>query len=234
MVWNGIQFAGGVSIPEIVSFQDEEPWLHRIVPDVVPALDVIHAVPTLPVGKAAVSEETASGLRIRCDKQGGILEIVDPRMFRPGREMFCRALSATAISLGGASAVDLDLPARSCRFHFEPDRFDEAELARRVALAIEAATVAVQLEASGFVEGRINGALQEPATTHRGTGRAAGHDRFGSLPLPGFGRRLADGRYCGTDPAGHPLGAFPPVVGPLLHAILDHVPALARWYAQAQ
>ncbi|MGZ3356964.1 MAG: hypothetical protein ACXVBO_19190, partial [Isosphaeraceae bacterium] len=186
MVWNGIQFAGGVSIPEIVSFQDEEPWLHRIVPDVVPALDVIHAVPTLPVGKAAVSEETASGLRIRCDKQGGILEIVDPRMFRPARKMFCRALSATAISLGGASAVDLDLPARSCRFHFEPDRFDEAELARRVALAIEAATVAVQLEASGFVEGPINGVLQEPATSIGGRQElpaTTGSDRCRCLAL---------------------------------------------------
>ena len=188
MVWNGIQFAGGVSIPEIVSFQDEEPWLHRIVPDVVPALDVIHAVPTLPVGKAAVSEETASGLRIRCDKQGGILEIVDPRMFRPARKMFCRALSATAISLGGASAVDLDLPARSCRFHFEPDRFDEAELARRVALAIEAATVAVQLEASGFVEGRTNGVLQEPATSIGGRQElpaTTGSDRCRCLALGG-------------------------------------------------
>ncbi|MGC1720060.1 MAG: DUF454 family protein, partial [Isosphaeraceae bacterium] len=188
MVWNGIQFAGGVSIPEIVSFQDEEPWLHRIVPDVVPAPDVSHAVPTLPAGKAAVSEETASGLRIRCDKQGGILEIVDPRMFRPGREMFCRALSATAISLGGASDIDLDLPARSCRFHFEPDRFDEAELARRVALAIEAATVAVQLEASGFVDGRSNSALREPATSIGGREElpvTTGSDRYRCLALGG-------------------------------------------------
>src|SRR5208282_2005804 len=110
MIWNGIQFADGVSIPEIVSFQDEGPWLHRIVPDVVAAPDVIHAVPTLPAGKAAIREETASGLKIRCDKQGGILEIVDPRMFRPASETFCRGLSATAISLGGASGVDLDLP----------------------------------------------------------------------------------------------------------------------------
>jgi len=164
MVWNDVQFAGGVSILEMVSFE-EEPWLHGTVPDVVPVPDVIHAVPTLPAGKAAVFEETASGLKIRCDKQRGILEIVDPRMFRPGRETFCRVLSDSAISLSGASGVDLDLPANSCRFHFEPDRFDEAELARRVSLAIKAATMAVQLEASGFVDGRINSALQEPAIT---------------------------------------------------------------------
>ena len=171
MVWNDVQFAGGVSIPEVASFEEEEPWLYRIVPDVVPALDVIHEVPTLPAGKAAVPEETASGLRIHCDKQGGILEIVDPRMFRPGRETFCRALSAAAISLGGASGVDLDLPAHSCRFHFEPDRFDEAELARRVALAIEAATMAVQLEASGFVDGRIT-ALYRSLRSPSGDGKS--------------------------------------------------------------
>jgi uncharacterized protein len=188
MTWNGIQFADGVSIPEIVSFEQEEPWLHRIVPDVVPAPDVIHEVPTSPAGKSAVSEETASGLKIRCDKQGGILEIVDPRMFRPGRETFCRAVSVTAISLGGASSVDLDLPARSCRFHFEPDRFDEAELARRVSLAIEAATMAVQLEASGFVDGRITSVLQEPATTGGGQEKlpvATGSDRCRCMALGG-------------------------------------------------
>jgi len=168
MVWNDVQFAGGVSILEMVSFEEEEPWLHGIVPDVVPVPDVIHAVPTLPAGKAAIFEETASGLRIHCDKQGGILEIVDPRMFRPGRETFCRVLSDSVISLSGVSGVDLDLPANSCRFHFEPDRFDEAELARRVSLAIEAATMAVQLEASGFVDGRITSALQEPAITSGG------------------------------------------------------------------
>ena len=95
----------------------------------------------------------------------GILEIVDPRMFRPGQEMFCRALRDSAISLGGASGVDLDLPAHLCRFHFEPDRFDEAELARRIALAIEAATLALRLESSGFVDGRINRTLQEPVTS---------------------------------------------------------------------
>ena len=234
MIWNGIQFADGVSIPGIVSFQDEEPWLRRIVPDVVPAPDVIHAVPTLPAGKAAIHEETASGLKIRCDKQGGILEIVDPRMFRPGSETFCRGLSATAISLGGASGVDLDLPARSCRFHFEPDRFDEAELARRVSLAIEAATMAAQLEASGFVGWADHERFTGACDHQRGTGRAAGHDRLGSLPPHGSGWWLADGRHCGTGPAGHPRGAFPPVLGPLFHAILDHVPSLARWYAQAQ
>jgi len=165
MVWNDVQFAGGVSILDMVRFEEKEPWLHRIVPDVVPALNVIHEIPTLPAGKAAVLEEPASGLKIRCDKQRGILEVVDPRMFRPGRETFCRVLSDSAISLSGASSVDLELQAHLYRFHFEPDRFDEAELARRVALAIEAATMAVQLEASGFVDGRINSALQGPAIT---------------------------------------------------------------------
>jgi len=65
-------------------------------------------------------------------------------MFRPERETFCLVLSDSAICLGGASGVDLELQAHLCRLHFEPDRFDEVELARRVALAIEAATMTVQ------------------------------------------------------------------------------------------
>ena len=188
MVWNDVQFAGGVSIPEMVSFEEEEPWLYRIVPDVVPAPDVIHSVPALPAGKAAVFEDTASGLKIRCDRQRGILEIVDPRMFRPGTETFCRVLSASAVSLSSASSVDLELSAHLCRFHFEPDRFDEAELARRVSLAIEAATMAVQLEASGFVDGRITSALQEPAITSGGRDElpvTTGSDRCCCMALGG-------------------------------------------------
>jgi uncharacterized protein len=166
MVWNNVQFACGVSIPEIVSFGEEEPWLHQIVPEVVPALNVVDAVPTSLAEKIRVDERAASGLKIRCDKQGGILEIVDPRMFRPGQEKFCRALSDSAIRLGGASGVDLNLPAHLCRIHFEPSRFDEPELARRVALAIEAATRAVQLEDSGFSDARNNGAFQEPGSSN--------------------------------------------------------------------
>jgi len=188
MVWNDVQFAGGVSILEMVSFEEEEPWLHGIVPDVVPVPDVIHAVPTLPAGKAAVFEETASGLKIRCDKQRGILEIVDPRMFRPGRETFCRVLGASAISLGGASSVALELQAHLCRFHFEPERFDEAELARRVSLAIEAATMAVQLEASGGDDERLNSALQEPTMTIGGQAELpvpSGSDRYRCMALGG-------------------------------------------------
>src|SRR5208337_1692580 len=83
---------------------------------------------------------------------------------------------------------DLDLPARSCRFHFEPDRFDEAELARRVSLAIEVATMAVQLEASGFVDGRITSALQEPAITSGGRDElpvTTGSDRCRCMALGG-------------------------------------------------
>ncbi len=188
MVWNDVQFAGRVSIPEMLRFEEEEPWLHRIVPDAVPASDVTHEVPTLPAARAAVFEETASGLKIRCDKQGGILEIVDPRMFRPGKETFCRLLSATAVSLSGASSVDLELPAHLCRFHFEPDRFAEAVLARRVSLAIEAATMALQLKASGFAAGRNTSVLQEPAITHGGRDElpvTTGPDRYRCMALGG-------------------------------------------------
>ena len=169
MLWNGLQFVEGITSPEILSFEKEEPWLHRIVPDVVPALEVNNADPTLPVEKAGVFEETTAGLKIRCDKQDAILEIVDPRMFRPEREMFCRVLRSSAIGISGALAVDLDLPAHSCRFYFEPDRFDEAELARRVVLAIEAATVAMQLDASSPVDKQIAASFQETLATNDGS-----------------------------------------------------------------
>jgi uncharacterized membrane protein YbaN (DUF454 family) len=116
------------------------------------------------------------------------MEIVDPRMFRPGRDTFCRVVSASPIILSGASSVDLELPAHLCRFHFEPDRFAEAELARRVALAVEAATMAVQLEASGCVDGRINSALPESAINRSGLEEpqvAAGSDRYRCMALGG-------------------------------------------------
>ncbi len=161
MIWNDARFARGVAIPEIMGFEEEEPWLHRIVPDVVPANDEIQAIAP-PARKATAHDDAASGLKIHCDKQLGALEIFDPRMFRPGKEKFCRALSDSAINLSGASSIDVDLGAHLCRFHFEPDRFAEAELARRVALAIEAATMTVQLDGSGCHDGHISNNSNSP------------------------------------------------------------------------
>ncbi len=164
MTWNVAQIAGRFSIPGFTSFEREEPWLHRIVPDVVPAIDKIQAIAP-PARKATAHEEVASGLKIHCDKQLGVLEIVDPRMFRPGKEKFCRELSASAISISGAVGIALDLSTHLCRFHFEPDRFDEAELARRVALSIQAATMAVQLDGSGCNDDQISNNSPEAATS---------------------------------------------------------------------
>ena len=97
----------------------------------------------------------------------------DPGNHRPSdvpyrQRVVCRVLIASAVSLSDALSVDLELPAHLCRFHFEPEQFDETELAGRVSLAIEAATMAMQLEAPGCAAGRINSASREPATSSGG------------------------------------------------------------------
>jgi uncharacterized membrane protein YbaN (DUF454 family) len=174
MAWNGVEFVAEVPFPEIVDFEDERPWQHQIVQDVAPGSELIVAVPPAPAPKGMKFVDYSTGLRIHCDKGRGSLQVVDPRMIRTGREAFCQVLCAAANSISGASTVDLDLSAHSCRFQFEPGRLNEAELASRVVLAIKAATAAMQMEASVLVEGLGADAVPEPAM--RGVGpKAAAH-----------------------------------------------------------
>jgi uncharacterized membrane protein YbaN (DUF454 family) len=153
MIGNDYLFASRVLIRGIGDDQVDGSWLEWLVP----ALDVRQAAPTFVPKGVATLEEAASGLKIRCDGRGGVLEIVDPRMFRPGRETFCRVLAEAAVGDGGALAVELDLTASLCRLRFEPGRFDEAELSRRVVGAIGTATEAVRREGSGPAAGRHPG-----------------------------------------------------------------------------
>ncbi|MGO9596540.1 MAG: DUF454 family protein [Isosphaeraceae bacterium] len=164
MLGNDQYIAVGTSIPEVASLEEEALWLRPIASEAVSAAAAARAVPKSPVGEPVVHEESARGLRIRCERKAGIVEIIDPRMFCSGKETFCRALCTSAASLGNASSVDLDLRAHRCRFQFEPEKFDEAELARRVALAIEAATLAAQSERSAGVKGWGEHARTEPMT----------------------------------------------------------------------
>ena len=151
MVWNDAQFAGGMSVAEILGFKKAEPLVHRIVPDAISPQDMLDAAPAKSDGMAANHEQAASALKIRCDQQGGFVEIIDPRMFIPEKQAFCRALSDAAIGISGALKIDVDLSVHLCRFHFERNRYDESELARRVALAIKEATPAVQPKPSTIV-----------------------------------------------------------------------------------
>ncbi len=151
-----------MSVAEIMGFEKAEPWVHHIVPDAIPPQNMLDAAPADSVGVAADHEQAVSGLKIRCDKQGGFLEIIDPRMFIPEKQAFCRALSDAAIGISGALKIDMDLSVHLCRFHFEPDRYDESELARRVALAIKAATLAVQPNPSTIVNHETEKSIPAP------------------------------------------------------------------------
>jgi uncharacterized membrane protein YbaN (DUF454 family) len=144
MIWNDHPFAGGVLVPGIADFQGRWPWPGQIMP----ALGASRAVPASAAKGEATLEEEASGLKIRCVPRDGLFEIVDPRMFRPGNETFCRALAEAAVGNGGAMAVVVDLAASSCRLRFKPGRSDEAELSRRVVRAIGTATEAVRRDGS--------------------------------------------------------------------------------------
>lgn len=74
---------------------------------------------------------------------GGLVEIRDPRLFRPGREAFCRELARSAVENLQARRVDIDLTSSICRLEFDPGEFDRAELASRAAAAVTAATPAL-------------------------------------------------------------------------------------------
>jgi hypothetical protein len=86
----------------------------------------------------------SASTRITCYDQAGLIEIHDPRLLRPGYEVFCRALVRTAVACFEASRAEVHMESSTCRLKFEPGRFDRTELARRVAESVRAATPAVR------------------------------------------------------------------------------------------
>jgi uncharacterized membrane protein YbaN (DUF454 family) len=81
---------------------------------------------------------------VECHEQSGVVEIHDPRLFRRGREAFCRALAQAAVEDLQARRVEIVLNSSTCRLAFNPGEFDRAELARRAAAAVTAATPAMR------------------------------------------------------------------------------------------
>jgi uncharacterized membrane protein YbaN (DUF454 family) len=81
--------------------------------------------------------------RVECFEPSGVVEIHDPRLVRPGREAFCRALAEAAVMEFDAELVEIDLNAATCRLVFGAERFDRSAMADRAAGAIRAATPAV-------------------------------------------------------------------------------------------
>jgi uncharacterized protein len=110
-----------------------------VVPGIISAADTIAGPGPIPEAIVAGRPEVSAGVRVECHERSGVVEIHDPRLFRPGREAFCRALAQSAIESLQARRVEICLIASTCRLEFPPGEFDRAELGRRVADAVSAA-----------------------------------------------------------------------------------------------
>jgi uncharacterized membrane protein YbaN (DUF454 family) len=85
----------------------------------------------------------SASYRIRCDAARGVVDIRDPRLFLPGKEAFCRDLVQAAVERHDAFRAEICLTSSRCRLEFEPARYQQNELADRVAAAVMAATLPV-------------------------------------------------------------------------------------------
>jgi uncharacterized membrane protein YbaN (DUF454 family) len=137
---------------------------------------------------AAEGGPNASGRWIRFCEQAGVIEICDPRLFRPGRESFCRALVESAVALFGASRAEVRMESSMCRLEFEPGRFDRTELARRVAEAVRAATPAVRDKSGRREDTGAGWTILTAFATDGGTSMSAAWEE--SPNAPAFAERL--------------------------------------------
>jgi uncharacterized membrane protein YbaN (DUF454 family) len=109
-----------------------------------------------------------------------VIEFHDPRLLRPDRAAFCRALVETAVARFGARRAEVLMESSTCRLEFGPGRFDRAELAGRAASAVRAATPSVRDGAgrrddSGAVGGVLRASATDGATPPRAS-RGASSD----------------------------------------------------------
>jgi uncharacterized membrane protein YbaN (DUF454 family) len=106
-----------------------------------------------------------AGPWVRCCERHGTIEIHDPRLLRPDRAAFCRALVEAAVARFGARRAEVLMESSTCRLEFEPGRFDRAELADRAAYAVRAATPSVRDGAGSRDDaGSVGGILRSFAT----------------------------------------------------------------------
>jgi uncharacterized membrane protein YbaN (DUF454 family) len=123
------------------------PAIAPSVPGIAPAA---HAGPGPGPESRANAEsrlEVEGGVWIACDERSGVVEIHNPGLFRPGHEAFCLALAESTIGEFRARRVDINLTSSMCRLEFRPGECDRAELGRRVAEAVKAATPAIRARA---------------------------------------------------------------------------------------
>jgi uncharacterized membrane protein YbaN (DUF454 family) len=122
------------------------PWFPRFAADTgtVPGLEPTAKAIAQPEVRTDSRLDAGAGVRIECHEQEGLVEIHDPRLFRPGREAFCRALAQSAVESLQARRVEIVLDRSTCRLAFNPGEFDRSELARQAAAAVTAATPAMR------------------------------------------------------------------------------------------
>ena len=136
----------GGRFPDLTAFPacDWPTMFPATLPEVVPvAVTVPGPRPDCgDAGPVAAPVETGASVRIDCREDLGIVEVHDPRLFRAGREAFCRALVEEAVGPGRALRAEVCLTSSDFRLEFEPGRFNRAGLAERVVSAVRVATPA--------------------------------------------------------------------------------------------
>ena len=110
----------------------------------------------VPDPSSSVTKRFLSGLRKISPKvefwaEEGVVEIQDPRLFRPGPELFCLALVEAAVGPGLAERVEIRLGTATCRLEFEPARYSRDELAAKVASALKAAALTTRVSSTATV-----------------------------------------------------------------------------------
>jgi uncharacterized membrane protein YbaN (DUF454 family) len=137
-----------------------------------------------------------------------LIEIHDPRLLRPDRAAFCRALVEAAVARCGARRAEVHLESSICRLEFGPGRLDRAELARRAASAVRAATPSVRDGAGGRDDVGAIGRIVNAPATDRGTSprapRGASPDVASSAERS-MAARAASGRLADLIKAGASL-----------------------------
>jgi uncharacterized membrane protein YbaN (DUF454 family) len=164
-----------------------------------------------------------AGPWVRCCEQHGAIEIHDPRLLRPDRAAFCRALVEAAVARFGARRAEVRMESSTCRLEFEPGRFDRAELADRAAAAVRAATPSLRDRAGSRDSTKAGRDMRtvlatEDLTSTRGTREATpGKPVSAGRPLaaPTGSRNLTDFAMAG--------GCFALAVGGI---ILPGIPTL--------
>jgi uncharacterized membrane protein YbaN (DUF454 family) len=133
---------------------------------------------------------------VRCCEEDGVIEIRDPRLLRPDRAAFCRALVEAAVAHFGAWRAQVRMESSTCRVQFEPGRFAGAEMAGRVAAAVRAATPSVRggvgrRDDAGAGESVLTALATDGLTSPRAI-RGGSPDVPASVAAPTGSRHLAD------------------------------------------